>query len=85
MKTLLVSLLTLSFSAFGNTNLSDSIDQNEVPAENEERQEETINRPDVLDKNKTPSVLEEREQKEEWRDDYSQEQYDTKKRQNKQK
>lgn len=84
MKKLLAFTLLLSSSiTHATTNLSDSIDANEIPAEVEEREEETINRPDALDQNAMPSVLEEREREEEWRENYDDSQYDTKTRQNK--
>jgi len=82
-KLLALTLLTTASLTFAGTNLSDSIDANEVPAEIEEREEETINRPDALDQNTTPSVIEEREREEEWRESYGEPQYDTKTRQNK--
>lgn len=76
-------LFTTALYSQTDANLSDAIDKNEVPAEIEEREEEVINKPDALDKNQTPAILEDREQKEQWREDYSEEQYDTIKRQNK--
>jgi hypothetical protein len=81
-KIITLTLLGASLFSYAGTNLSDAIDANEVPAENEERVDETINRPDVLDQNFTPSTLEEREKQEEWREDYEGDQFDTKKRQN---
>lgn len=62
-------LLTIPL-AFTQSNLSDAIDKNAVPAQGELREEEGINKPDSIDPNKTPAILEEREQEEEWRESY---------------
>lgn len=80
MKWILVAFLssTIGIQFAAATNLSDTIDKNEVPAEQEQRAEETINQPDAMDDNKTPNIIEEREQQEEWREDYSKEQKDEK-------
>lgn len=66
-----------------NTNLSDAVDANEIPAEQEQRQDEIINSPDVIDENKEPAILEDRKKKEKWRSDYSEEQEDMKQQNNK--
>lgn len=85
MKTLIIGLLLIGSTsvAFAGTNLSDTIDANEVPASVENREEEVINHPDAVDRNNVPSTLEDRQNEEEWREGYDQEQKDTEKRQNK--
>jgi len=57
-------------------NLPDRHDQNEVPAELEERQNEEVNLTDKIDENQTPDVMEKRMKNESWREDYSDKQYD---------
>lgn len=74
MKYLFVALLTVigfdSHISQAGTNLSDAIDKNKIPAEQEQREEEVVNLPDPLDKNATPATLESRKKDEVWRDDY---------------
>lgn len=80
MKTLFFfTTLLLATSVTATTNLSDAIDANEVPASEEQRQEETFNKPEALDANSQPEALEDRQQKEEWREDYDELQDDMRK------
>jgi hypothetical protein len=65
-----------------STNLTDAIDANEVPAENELRKGGELNKAEPIDKNKTPEMLEERQKEEEWRESYDEDQADTQDRQN---
>lgn len=71
----LVFLLTIPIG-FTQTNLSDAIDKNAIPAEGELREEEGINKPDSIDENNIPNTLEDRKEKEEWREDYDHEESD---------
>lgn len=71
MKKIIVLTASLfSVTTFAYTNLTDAIDANEVPAKQEQRENELINQPDIIDKNNIPSAMEERKRKEEWRRNY---------------
>lgn len=72
-KTLIMGMiLTLSISPIAIANISDELDQNNIEAPFEEREEEVNNSSDVIDENYTPAFDEKREREEEVRSDFEQ-------------
>lgn len=77
-KLLTFSMIFGSLSVYANqVNMSDNLDQNQVPAEQEERKkvEEPKNLPDRMDRNTVPAPFEERQKEEEAIDQQKMDEY----------